>query len=201
MPANRIVLAGASKYFSAMFNNNMREKTESKIPVGEVDGVTLRALVNYCYSGKIMITAENVQKILSAANMMLFDQIKNECVKHLTEQLAVKPDLSLSIFIIADKLSFNTLAKNSFEMISKHLGSVVNNEMFCHIEYSLLQRILESDAEFDIIEEEIYEAAMKWVEFDEENRKKLIPDILQLIRLIYIDHSVISLLLLDIYTH
>lgn len=190
MPANRIVLSAASEYFSTLFTVNMLEKTQKKITMNEVDGETLQALINYCYSGQIKITAENVLKILSVASMFIFDKIKNECQKHLTEQLAVNPGSCLDVLQIAEKYSFDDLYAKSFEMIGKHFRNVVQKAAFSELPYPLFERILQSDKRIFAKEEEIFEAAMKWVNYDVDNRKEFTPEILKSIRLVHIDMEV-----------
>lgn len=201
MPANRIVLAGASEYFFTMFSVDMKEKKAEEIQIGDVVGDTLKALVNFCYTGKIKITSDNVVRVLSAASMLLFHHIQKECEKHLIDQLMAKPELSLCIYKIAHGYSFPELIRKSFEMIGKNFRSLVKMDFFCAMDYPLLSHILCSDTEVTANEEETFEAAMKWVNFDAENREKFIPDILHSIRLVHIDASVMLFLFLFLSTY
>lgn len=190
MTANRIVLAGANVYFSIMFNTEMKEKYEQEIQLSGAHGEILEAFVRYCYTGQMKITAENVLDVLSAASMYLFDSIQIGCEKHLIEQLTSKPEFTLFIYEIADKYSLTDLIQKSIQMIAKEFRSLVKTDYFFKLSYPLLERILCSDEKFENAEEEIFEAAMKWVEFDMENRKELISNILKSVRLVHMDPMV-----------
>lgn len=123
---------------------------------------------------------------------MGFDHIKSECEKHLSNQLIAKPHLCLSIHQIALKHSFNELITKSFANIGRYFRIAVLTPLFSEMEYLQLARILQCDQKFNAEEEEIFEAAMNWVKYDEDNRKQHIPDILKSIRLVHIDTEVSS---------
>ncbi|XP_025020245.1 kelch-like protein 6, partial [Python bivittatus] len=66
---HRVVLAAASNYFRAMFCNDLKEKNEEKIVIKGVDAETMQILLDYTYTSKVLITKENVQKVLEAASL------------------------------------------------------------------------------------------------------------------------------------
>ncbi|XP_062494026.1 kelch-like protein 3 isoform X4 [Pezoporus occidentalis] len=61
MEAHRVVLAACSPYFCAMFTGDMSESKAKKIEIKDVDGQTLRKLIDYIYTAEIEVTEENVQ--------------------------------------------------------------------------------------------------------------------------------------------
>ncbi|CAH2246641.1 kelch 6 [Pelobates cultripes] len=68
-PCHRVVLAAASNYFRAMFCNELKEKYEEEIVIQGVEADTMEIILNYTYTSKIVITKQNVQKILEAASL------------------------------------------------------------------------------------------------------------------------------------
>ncbi|EMP31368.1 Kelch-like protein 6 [Chelonia mydas] len=66
---HRVVLAAASNYFRAMFCNDLKEKYEEKIIIQGVDATTMQMLLDYTYTSQVLITKQNVQKVLEAASL------------------------------------------------------------------------------------------------------------------------------------
>lgn len=63
---------------------------------------------------------------------------------------------------------------------------------FMQLDFEILRKILASD-NISVAEEEIFEAAMKWIEYDEVKRKELIGEVLKNVRFTQIDSKVSSL--------
>ena len=61
--AHKVVLLSASPYFYAMFTN-FSEKNHYLVVMREIDSTALQLLVNFIYSGHIVVTEENVQVII-----------------------------------------------------------------------------------------------------------------------------------------
>lgn len=57
---HKVVLASASPYFHAMFRN-FAETNKDIVVLRQFDSTTLQLLVEFIYSGKIMITENNAQ--------------------------------------------------------------------------------------------------------------------------------------------
>ena len=55
-----MILASASPYFHEMFTN-LSEKNKDLVVIGELDSTILQQLVDFIYSGKIIVTERNVQ--------------------------------------------------------------------------------------------------------------------------------------------
>jgi len=59
-----VLLASASPYFHAMFTN-FTEKNKDFVVIRQLDSTTLKLLVDFIYSEKIMVTEKNVQVIIN----------------------------------------------------------------------------------------------------------------------------------------
>lgn len=57
---HKIVLIAASPYFRAMFSN-FDESNKDLVIMRELDSTILQLLVDYIYTGEIIVTKENVQ--------------------------------------------------------------------------------------------------------------------------------------------
>lgn len=52
-----------------MFCNDLREKHEENINIKGIDADTMRILLEYTYTSKVIITKDNVQRMLEAASL------------------------------------------------------------------------------------------------------------------------------------
>lgn len=168
----------------------MREKNQTEIKIKQVSGELLKALVNYCYTGKIEINSENILDLLASASMLRFERIEEKCKNFLEKQLVANPKTSLQIFLIADTYSFTDLVDKSVRILCKNFSFNSKLPYFNEISFEYFKRIIDSDEYFDVTEEEIFEAAMNWVDFNRNDRQKFIPNILKLIRLTQINPTV-----------
>ncbi|XP_003248768.2 kelch-like protein 2, partial [Acyrthosiphon pisum] len=83
---HKIVLIAASPYFRAMFSN-FDESNKNLVTIRELDSTILQLLIDYIYTGEIMVTKENVQGLLQAANILQLYFVKSVCAEFLQKQL------------------------------------------------------------------------------------------------------------------
>ncbi|KAK6024294.1 BTB/POZ domain protein, partial [Ostertagia ostertagi] len=74
--AHKVALAACSNYFEAMFTSDMAESRMEEIEIVDMETSTLETLVDYCYSGKIVISDANVSSILPAACLLQLDEVQ-----------------------------------------------------------------------------------------------------------------------------
>lgn len=71
-----------------------------KISVSGVDYHALQLLVEYVYTSVVVVTEENVQVLLTAANLLQLTDVRDACCDYLQSQL--DPSNSLGIRDFAD---------------------------------------------------------------------------------------------------
>ncbi|XP_016659573.1 kelch-like protein 2 [Acyrthosiphon pisum] len=80
---HKVVFASASPYFHAMFTN-FSEKNQDLVVIKELDSSALHILIDFIYSGKIIITESHVQVLLlPAANLLQLEEVKEACCNFL----------------------------------------------------------------------------------------------------------------------
>ena len=73
--AHKLILAAASPYFESMFRPAFLESDKNKIKLTDINGGSLRVLIDYIYTGKIIISDDNVEDILSAGNFLQIQSV------------------------------------------------------------------------------------------------------------------------------
>ncbi|KRX61952.1 Kelch-like protein 3 [Trichinella sp. T9] len=181
IPAHRVILASACPYFKAMFQSNMSEAVQGKIRIHGVEPDALKSLVNFMYTSEIAITAENVQHILIAADLLEMSEVTNCCCEFLKSQL--NPSNCIGIQEFAEHHSCIALSIFARVYCEQHFDEVIKNEEYLSLSLENLLQIISSDNLKTRCESDVCEAVMKWIRHDLERRQAYLPKLFRCIRL------------------
>ncbi|XP_016662997.1 ring canal kelch homolog isoform X2 [Acyrthosiphon pisum] len=185
---HKIVLMSASQYFRAMFTN-FSEREKDIIDIKELDSTVLKKLVDYIYTGKILINKENVQVLLPAANLLQLEYVKGACAKFLQKQL--DPLNCLGIRSFADLHNCLELFASSEEYIRKKFLDVVNGEDFLSLPNEDLIKFISGNV-LNAPEEKVYECVIDWVKHRLNDRSDSLPELMEHVRLPLVSLEYIS---------
>lgn len=82
-PAHRSVLAASSPYFDSMFKN---QPNKEQLDLPCQDKASFSLLLDYVYSGNIVITDKNVNELLKLATNFSLSKLKEYCDKYSSEK-------------------------------------------------------------------------------------------------------------------
>ena len=88
-PANRMVLSCYSKFFEKTFQVEMKEKYENSVTIHNISTKSMQAIMDFIYTGKIVINNENVMGLLSGADYLFVDEVKQYCFAFLASVLNI----------------------------------------------------------------------------------------------------------------
>ncbi|GAB6026965.1 hypothetical protein CHUAL_014102 [Chamberlinius hualienensis] len=179
--AHKVVLAACSPYFHAMFNDDLEEKTKDSVTIHDVDQMALHLLIDYSYTGEIIITEENVQVLLPAASLLQMTQVIEACCKFLLRQL--HPSNCLGIRSFADTHACSDLYIKSHKFALKNFEEVIQREEFLLLPLPEVEELVSSDNLNVSTEEKVFTAVIAWIKHDIEKRAEHAARLMQHVRL------------------
>lgn len=182
---HRIILAASSPYFRAMFSHNLREGRDFRVSFQEVSPWTMKRIIDYVYTGNLEITTENAQELLSAGSLFEFPAIVAACCDFLKQQLHISNCLGIEEFAMIH--SCKKLQDEAHKFVLENFSSVLECDEFLHLSLNRLKDYIASDWIEVQVEDTVYEAVMKWINYDIDERRSDLLELLEEVRLPVVD--------------
>ncbi|XP_054734550.1 kelch-like ECH-associated protein 1B [Anastrepha obliqua] len=179
-PAHKVVLSAASPYFKAMFTGGLKESEMSRVQLQGVCPTAMGRIIYFMYTGHIRVTEVTVCQLLPAATMFQVPNVINACCAFLERQL--DPTNAIGIANFAEQHGCSELQRKANHFIERHFTQVCQEEEFLQLNAYQLIALIRRD-ELNVQEErEVYNAVLKWVKYDEDNRYPKMEHILYAVR-------------------
>ncbi|XP_003247799.1 kelch-like protein 2 [Acyrthosiphon pisum] len=178
--AHKNVLMASSPYFCGMFSN-FYESNKDVVNIRELDSTVLQLLVDYIYTGEIMVTKENVQVLLPAGNLLQLDFVNHACTAFLQKQLDASNCLGIRAF--ADLHNCTELLSRSEALIKKEFLEVIKSDEFLSLSSEEVVKLISCSDINAPSEEKIFDCVVKWVKHDLDLRKDFLPELMEHVRL------------------
>lgn len=168
---HKAVLFATSPYFDAMFSSGMRESVSGEITFKEMEADTFELVMEYIYTGKEVVTQENVIKLLKASSLL---QIKSLCEKcEAILEPYVDMDNCIDIWRLSLIHSWEKVRVRAIKMILKSFVQLFKTDAFMRLDaYELIQIIKDDDLEVPT-EEVVIDAVFAWARRGDPNSRKL----------------------------
>lgn len=178
--AHKMVLASCSPYFYAMFTG-FDESRQERITLQGVDHHALQLLIEYVYTALVHVTEDNVQVLLTAANLLQLTDVRDACCDYLQTQL--DPTNCLGIRDFADMHGCLELLNYADTYIEQHFSEVVQFDEFLNLTQPQVASLIRSDRLLVSGEEKVYEAVIAWVLYDADGRQSQLAQLMEHVRL------------------
>ncbi|KAG5838110.1 hypothetical protein ANANG_G00220310 [Anguilla anguilla] len=181
---HRTVLAAASTYFRAMFAGTLRESAMDRVVLHEVSAELLGLLVDFCYTGRVTVTHDNVDLLLKTADLFQFPSVKEACCAFLEQRLDVSNCLEIQDF--AEAYACRDLAASARRFVLKNIVELAKGKDFERLPWKRLLEFVSDDGLAVDKEETAYQIAARWVKADPQRRLHYWPELLQQVRLPFV---------------
>ena len=181
IPAHKVILAGGSAYFEAMFTTGMVESREEVVELHDMDPASVECIINFMYTAEMDISEDNVQSLLPASTILQVEPVRKACCNFLSTQLS--PSNSLGILTFADLHGCMDLLAAAKDYALINFVEVSRTEEFLHLNLKRLLEIVSDDNLYAHDESQVYFAVMNWIKHDLPNRKHQLTELLSLVKL------------------
>lgn len=175
------MLACISRYFRSMFSSEMVESHKNVIEIKDIDENAMKLLIEFAYTAKVCITVENVQSLLYAASILQVEAVASACCDFMKNHL--HPINCIGVRNFAEQHGRADLVCKTDQYILSNFSSVHESDEFLTITSKHFESLL-SSVDLNVKNEvEVYEAVMKWVKHNVNDRKQYLCKLLQNVRL------------------
>lgn len=185
-PIHRNVLTATSKTFRTALGQNLRKKQKTEFIWEDADGETVKAIVDFCYTGIANLTDEILTKVLPVAASIQFDLLEDKCRQIYKDKLSINN--GVDTLLVADKYGYVDLRQHSLDFISKSFDLVPTKDIQ-RLDHQLMLEILKC-GKIQATEELVFKRLLEWFEYNEDERKQHMATLLKLIRLEHISSQV-----------
>ncbi|GMS90092.1 hypothetical protein PENTCL1PPCAC_12267 [Pristionchus entomophagus] len=191
LSAHKVLLSARIPYFRAMFCSDMMESRNNEVYIYEFTYDTTEQLLEYAYTGRVRLSIHNVQAIMTGANFLRIDDLMDECGDYLMKRLSI--DNAVAIFVFCRSISYLGIELTVLRFIEKHFVMISRTPDFLELAVDDVIFLLQMDSLYVDGEEQVFTAAMRWIEEDKSGgRKQHAAKLLACVRLPLLQPSFLS---------
>ncbi|XP_036406227.1 kelch-like protein 29 [Megalops cyprinoides] len=184
------VLASCSLYFKDLVKrlsgeNRSGEKLE--LSMSNIGADVLELLLEFVYTGSLIIDSANAKTLLEAANKFQFNTFCKVCVSFLEKQLTASN--CLGVLAMAEAMQCTELHSMAKAFALQNFPEVASQEEILSVSKDDFISYLSNDSLNTKAEELVYETVIKWIKKDPANRVQHVPELLAVVRLPFIHPS------------
>ncbi|KAH8324556.1 hypothetical protein KR074_011067 [Drosophila pseudoananassae] len=187
--AHRMVLASCSPYFYAMFTS-FEESRQARITLQSVDARALELLIDYVYTATVEVNEDNVQVLLTAANLLQLTDVRDACCDFLQTQLDASNCLGIREF--ADLHACVELLNYAETYIEQHFNEVIQFDEFLNLSHEQVISLIGNDRISVPNEERVYECVIAWLRYDVPMREQFTSALMEHVRLPFLSKEYIT---------
>lgn len=179
-PCHRVILAAGAPYFRSMFSSGMEECRKKAIEIKEIDPEVFEHTLRYIYTGQINISVPIAPELFTQAHMFQIASLVELCFQFFRENISECN--CLGALTLADIHGHKQLYEFAKAFTCAHFTTLVEEEDFLKLSFDCIGDLLKDRRLNCTAEEVVYDAAIKWLDFDPEARKAYRTPVLECIK-------------------
>ena len=157
---HKVVLVAASPYFEAMFKSGMKEAMSSKIELREMTAGTFELVLEFVYTGKDVITSENVSALLEASSLLQIQALFERCEDLLLNNISTND--CIEIWRLTSVFNSEKIMKKAFQFILANFTTLTEQDNFKGLSVDELMEIVRDDRLKTPSEQNVVQAVLDW---------------------------------------
>lgn len=178
--AHCTVLAASSHYFRKLFTFDSRPRDSFQVDLEWLYPEAVGDILDYMYTGQIQL-GDNAELILTAAAYFFIEGLQEVVTDFLQEHLNLYN--CFSILSVADEHSFQALKSSCTRFISENFVQASGTPSFLSLQKTLLEEVISNDDLVVTNEKDVFNAVVRWIRHDLDNRAFHFKDLFSYIRL------------------
>lgn len=176
-----MMLNAACDYFKGMLQSNMKEVREGEISFRSMDEEAVSSLVDYFYGEEITISWDKVADYLDAAETFQLLELKVKIEEYMCQY--VTPDNCLQMLEYANLYYLDQLKSKAKETTQHHFFKACSSKNFEHFDCAKIVDLINNEDLALVASGEKLKLCIRWICFDEEERKHLFGELIEHIKL------------------
>ncbi|GFO30458.1 kelch-like protein 26 [Plakobranchus ocellatus] len=181
IPVHRVVMVACSDYFRVMMTGVMRESREEIVELKGVTAGGLSVVVDFAYTGRLELTTDNVEEVLSAASHLQIGVAVELCSKYL--EMALTTDNCTDILNLAQMYSLTSTQTKALQYMMDNFMTVSASEQFFKLTHTQLALMLRDNSLCVPSEYSLFKIVLRWIDADKGDRTQHLAELMCNIRL------------------
>ncbi|XP_078587621.1 kelch-like protein 2 isoform X2 [Branchiostoma floridae x Branchiostoma japonicum] len=163
-PCHRAILASCSPYFHGLFTSDYAEAKQERIRIQDVSGVAMATFLDYAYTGRLQMEPDQAQAVMSAARIFQVDFVGRKAAEYMKDHLNVFN--CVDVLMYADMQGDCGLVEASKTYMASRFDKLALHPTFVQLPLNHLQSLLDRDDLMTNSEDNVVQAALRWVHFN-----------------------------------
>ncbi|XP_049456957.1 kelch-like protein 10 [Epinephelus fuscoguttatus] len=178
-----VILCSCSSYFRDLFRGKTSTSEQQVYTFSQVSPTTMSLILDYAYTGLVVVTEENVLELLAGADHFAIKGIVQACCNLLEQQLNYKS--CVHIWMLAGSHKCTELRQKAYLYILHHFEEVTeHSEKLLQLSVGQMADLIEKD-ELNVRQESaVFETILRWINYAPEERRGHMATLLSKVRLL-----------------